>query len=348
MPQRILAVFDQLRVDIGQYNTANDAIVRQIRLLALNAAIEAARSGEAGLGFSVVAQEVKALAEQAKTASSAFGSGIMDRVQFGAKAASQLAEEAEAARLADLASSIAQSVAGILSGRAPELLSLASDREICDALATGRPEDVAQARERLLQVWNYSRWYRNAFIADANGRVIVSADQASMQHADNIGERDSFRKALHAGPDAHWLAGTVWQSTWAQERISLMLCAGVRDRRTFGMPTGVLIMEFDWNGRINEILKAAAATSCETERMKISIVDRQNNIIASSWDAPFAESLPFGLIGERGFQKRDDALVGHAVARAVPELDHLGLTCVIEKRRLTAEEVSRALASQAA
>lgn len=348
MPQRILAVFDQLRVDIGQYNIANDAIVRQIRLLALNAAIEAARSGEAGLGFSVVAQEVKALAEQAKAASTAFGSGVIDRVQLGAKAASQLAEEAEAARLADLASSIAQSVAGLLSGRGSELLSLASDREICDALATGDPEDIAQARERLLQVWSHSRWYRNAFIADANGRIIASADQSPMQHADNVGERDGFRRAFHAGPEACWSAGNVWQNTWAPERISLMLCAGVRDRRTMGMPIGVLTMEFDWDGRINEILKAASATSCETERMKISIVDRQGSIIASSWDATFAESLPFALTGERGSQKRDDALVGHATARTVPELEHLGLTCVIEKRRLTAEEVSRALASQAA
>ena len=132
--------------DIGKVLDVIRAIAEQTNLLALNAAIEAARAGEAGRGFAVVADEVRALAHRTAQSTQEIEKMVAG-IQNGTGEAVQSMQQSNQRSQATLEMARA---AGVALEQITESISLINERNLVIASASEEQAQVSREVDRNL------------------------------------------------------------------------------------------------------------------------------------------------------------------------------------------------------
>nr|WP_277923121.1 methyl-accepting chemotaxis protein [Sphingomonas sp. CARO-RG-8B-R24-01] len=340
MPRRIRSLLNTLSEQVTAHVHQSEAIAGRTNLLALNATIEAARAGDAGRGFTVVAQEVKSLAGLARASSASFRDQVLTYLHQGAMIADELAKEMEGGRLTDLAQSIADTLARTLFDRSIDVRMLATDYSIAEALLVehATPRIDARALDRLRALLGCSPYFLNAFIVNGDGEVAACAHENAAVRGVNFKEYGQFQRALGAPPEVLWMTDEVWENPWSNGRKVLVYVAPVRLE---GATIGVCYLEFDFEGQTEAIMRVVnkAGAMCVA-----SIVDHKNRVVATTGSYAYHLQHPHAAAGSSLRYASSDGLnVAQASVVSAHGISGLDLRCIIEEHVATDQEIVAAV-----
>jgi hypothetical protein len=343
LPRRIRTLLSVLRDDVQHYASESERIAGRTNLLALNATIEAARTGEAGRGFSIVAQEVKALANQARSAAAAFRTNVLDRLALGARFADEMLAEVEGAQLVALAETISLQITRTLRGRVPHMALVGTDSAVIAAILDPTRANIQAGTARLGLLARTSRQYTSVFVVSAEGRMIMCHDpNTALEGHDFSGERQ-FRLAMTSTSQKDWFVGEVWQNAWLDGHAVLVFVKPIRETPG-GRVIGVLYLEFDWQQVTDEILVGRSDTQDNSEySTRIGIVDRQGRLVGSSWGGKFGEQMRLPPGEQTGIERRENSVAAFATAGSFQGFDGLGLRCLIEQHLASEDSILEAI-----
>lgn len=175
---------------LGERSQAIDSIVGTIRdiadqtnLLALNAAIEAARAGEQGRGFAVVADEVRKLAERTSQSTQQIG-GLIATIRSEIEVVVGDMQSGEVQMESGVAlAEQAQSAIDAISHNADEINQLVHDISLALKEQTTASQDVARNVEQVAQ------------LSEENSRAVMQAADATVHLKTLASQLD---KAVHS------------------------------------------------------------------------------------------------------------------------------------------------------
>ncbi|MBX2830725.1 MAG: chemotaxis protein [Rhodospirillales bacterium] len=301
MPERILQVATDMSGQANEKITEIKAVTRATRTLALNALIEAARAGDVGRGFGVVANEVKDISQRVTVITEELEKMFLD-LAFDLE---RTAQTARGDRFADLARYTVELMDRNLYERSCDVRWWATDAAVVDACENPQ-DDVISTRtsERLGVILDSYTVYLDLWVTDRHGNVIANGRPQNYHlKGVNVSDQSWFQDALRCQDGGQYAVADVSRNNQLGDAVTPTYATAVRKNGAMdGEVIGVMGVFFDWESQAPMVVKSLKFNDEERVRTRVMLIDANNRVLAASDDQ--------GILSEKFDLKVDDPARG--------------------------------------
>jgi hypothetical protein len=315
MPERVVTLSREVAELASAKIESIEQITRATRILALNALIEAARAGDAGRGFSVVANEVKAISGRIDDVARDLTIGLRARTDELESLGRDLVANVRGQRLVDLSLNMIEIMDRNLYERSCDVRWWATDSAVVDAAADPtdrmKTEFVASRLGVILRAYTV---YLDLWVIGSDGTVIANGRSDRYPHVrgSRVTGMKWFDEAMRTANGDAFVSDDVTSIPLLGNASTATYATAIRrNGETNGTPIGVLACFFDWSTQARTIVEGVHLTADERDRTRALIIDSSNRVIAASdGQGLLSERFPLRLgNGTEGFYSESDGTV---------------------------------------
>ena len=291
---------------------------RAAKMLAINALIVAARAGEAGRGFAIVAEEFKKISTEIDAVAAALESQVRSDLDELSAIGGAILGHMRGQRLADLALNAIEIVDRNLYERTCDVRWWATDSAVVACLAEGEEPSVRRyASERLGVILDAYTVYLDLWICDARGRVVANGRPGRYPNVvgRSVAETKWFQEGLRTATGEDFVACDIEGCAALADAPVATYATAIRARgESGGRPLGVLGVHFDWRPQAQAVVDGVRLTPEERGRSRVMLLDERGRVLAASdGQGVLTETFPLDTsAGPMGSYADGEITVGYA------------------------------------